>query len=265
MIMTAVNSLNSMRKVVLAFCIIITSISFGNSQSIIINEVNQAGQWVELYNASTTTTTNVSTWILCDFPRYDDISDLTIISGNMNMPPDSYLVISWPQNAQGGINANDGEVGLYVQTSNFGSPAFIRDYMQYGSGNQVRASVAVDAGVWNNPTAFVANAVTSGNSLEMSDQTATGPSDTGSSDWSEDSPTQGATNFPASCPSLLTINDDPISPDTYEAEIIESAGHVEDNGVQEVSFFAETEVRLLIDFSVDNGGIFVAQIQDCSD
>lgn len=262
--MTANNFLLFSRKFFIVCSFTFLTFNIVQAQNVIINEVNQAGQWVELYNASTTVTTNVSDWILCDFPRYDDISDLTIISGSMNMPPNSYLVISWAANGQGGINTNNGEVGLYIQTNNFGQPANIRDYMQYGTGNQVRASVAVNAGVWDNAATAVPNAVTSGNSLVMNNQSATGPGDTDSNDWGEAAPTQGASNFP-SCPALLTINDDPIAPGVYEAEVIQSAGRVEDNGTQEVSFFAENEVQLELDFTVDNGGILVAQIQDCSD
>ncbi len=112
--------------------IIICKIS---TESIIINEVNQAGQWVELYNASTTATTNVANWQLCNFPTYDVFTgnaDITILSGNTMMTPGSYLVLSWPK----GIDPmkTDGELALYVDGS-FGSATSMRDYMQYGSGN----------------------------------------------------------------------------------------------------------------------------------
>ncbi len=244
------------------------SLSFSDvlySQSIIINEVNQAGQWVELYNASTTATTNVANWQLCNFPTYDVFTgnaDITILSGNTMMTPGSYLVLSWPK----GIDPmkTDGELALYVDGS-FGSATSMRDYMQYGSGNHQRSGLAVGQGFWNSTTAFVPNATTPGNSLLMNDLMATGPTDTDSNDWAEGMSSQGAANSGVGmpCTPLLSLDANPIAPETYNAIQITSKGRIADNGVTITSFLAEQDIGLDNPFQVDDGGILIANIEDC--
>lgn len=237
-----------------------------NGQSIIINEVNQQGQWVELYNASITVTTDVSSWQLCNFPTYDVISgnlDVNIISGSTMMTPGSYLVLGWSK----GINSLDGELALYVDGS-FNTQSSIRDYMQYGSGNHQRAGFAVNEGYWDDITAFVPNAMGIGNSLLMTDGTAMDATDTDSSNWEEGTASQGSSNGGGNnnpCPQLLVLNDDPITPDTYRAIQIESAGRIAGGQLTlgETAFLAEDDIEMKEEFQVDNGGILIASIEDC--
>lgn len=243
--------------------ILLLQASLLSAQSIVINEVNQAGQWVELYNASSTMTTDVSSWQLCNFPTYDIISgniDVNIISGNTMMAPGSYLVLGWSK----GINSSSGELAIYVNGS-FSNASSMRDYMQYGSGSHARAGLAVGQGYWDDITAFVPNATTSGNSLLMNDLLASGPTDTDSNDWAEGMSSQGAANggFGMPCLPLLALNDNPISPETYNAIQITSTGRVADNGMTITSFLAEMDIAMDDPFQVDQGGILIANIEDC--
>ena len=48
---------------------------------IIINEVNISGNWVELYNAGTTTV-DISSYALCNRPRYRVVSATTSSGSN---------------------------------------------------------------------------------------------------------------------------------------------------------------------------------------
>lgn len=234
-----------------------------SAQGIIINEVNQAGQWVELYNASATETIDVSTWTLHDFPDSDSISstdDIRIISGNPVMGPQTYLVIEWTV-----ISAVDGEVALY-SFRDFPNPDALVDYMQYGNGHHRRAELATQKGVWDDPGAFVPNPSIAGSSLIMIDQFATGPQDTQSEDWSSASSSPGASNIGTAtrpCPPLLVLNNNPVVSATYRAQEIYSTGRIMNNGNMETSFLAEDNISLDDPFQVDGGGILIANIVDC--
>ena len=116
-----------------------------------INEISHgeiefmgATNWVELYNANDSEV-DVSSLILCDFPTYSVISSLTVLSGSTTMPAGGYLVLNWAN-----LDDEDAEVGLYQAnaTGDFGNADLMIDYMQYGTADHQRESVAVDAGLW---------------------------------------------------------------------------------------------------------------------
>lgn len=113
-------------------------------------DVQGASKWVELYNAGSAEVDVASYW-LCNFPAYEQISDLTVLEGNTTIPAGGYLVVAFDDTGDG-----DGEMGLYSGSS-FGSAADMVDYMQYGSAAHQREPVAVEAGVWT-AGAFVAAA-----------------------------------------------------------------------------------------------------------
>ena len=46
------------------------------------------------------------------------------------------------------LEASNGEVGLYAN-GNFGDPAAIRDYVEWGAGGHFRSTVAEAAGIWD--------------------------------------------------------------------------------------------------------------------
>jgi len=178
-----------MRVILLLLCFVFTKIDL-NSQ-IIINEVNIAGNWVELYNAGTTI--NISGYTLCNFPHYSAMTagDIDLISGDFMMEAGSFTVVTWDD-----INVfvTRGELGLYEVFGNFGSVTNIQDYMQWGTANQGRSGTAVGAGIWDNASTFLSIPTNPSNSLSLVVGTFTSGDDTDSMDWEERTPTQGAVN-----------------------------------------------------------------------
>jgi hypothetical protein len=80
-------------------------------------------------------------WSLCQRPSYIDVS-----SGGELAPGESVQV---PASAgYGGLDAGDGEIGLYTSSS-FGSADAIVSYVEWGDGGHGRSSVAVEAGIWD--------------------------------------------------------------------------------------------------------------------
>ena len=108
-----------------------------------INEVNPAGQWVELFNPGDEAV-DVSGYVLCNFPEYAPISGAEIVSGELVIPAGGYLVVRWDK-----FSASDGEVGIYSSGGAFGDASTLVDYMQYGSAGHKRETVGEEAGVWN--------------------------------------------------------------------------------------------------------------------
>lgn len=168
----------------LAFLFLFTS---STPAQVRLNEVGYLGvdfqgqaEWVELHNTGTESV-DVSSWFLCNFPVYQEIGNLAVLSGSMVIPAGGFLTVPFTALVS---TTNGAEVGLYLNSSNFGSAANILDYMQYGSANHQRESVAVSAGVWQD-NAFVPHAP-SGQSLAFDDSDGT---------WKANSPTPGAANF----------------------------------------------------------------------
>ncbi len=92
--------------------------------------------------------TDVSTdgWWVCQRPSYDELDAITVPAGGTAEIDVSAL----------GLTGSGGEIGVYTSNS-FGSADAIVAYVQWGSGDHGRASVAVDAGVWDDPAGFVDN------------------------------------------------------------------------------------------------------------
>lgn len=160
-----------------------------------INEVSYntdfqgSTRWVELYNAGTAEVPAADYW-LCNFPSYSRLGDLTVLDGNLNIPPDGYLVVTFDDLGEG-----DGMVGLYSSQA-FDNADAMLDFMQYGSAGHTRESVAVAAGVWDADT--FAEAVESGQTLSYF-----GAGANSGANWGAGQPTAGAEN------STPTAIDDP--------------------------------------------------------
>ncbi|MEM9258083.1 MAG: T9SS type A sorting domain-containing protein, partial [Bacteroidota bacterium] len=113
----------------------------GNLVGLIINEVAVDGM-IELFNGADTAV-NVSSYWLCNFPAYQQISQMNLECGELLIQPGEYTVIS----GFSGFDAADAELGLYTSSS-FGSSDAIISYLEWGSTGHQRSSVAVQAGVW---------------------------------------------------------------------------------------------------------------------
>jgi hypothetical protein len=107
-----------------------------------ISEVNPAGQWVELHNVGDAAV-DVSGYVLCNFPEYAPITAAEIVSGELVIPADGFLVVRWDK-----FGTDDGEVGIYSRGGEFGNSEAIVDYLQYGSAGHRRETVGEGAGVW---------------------------------------------------------------------------------------------------------------------
>ncbi len=132
------NASNSKTRIFLF--LLLFGFSFSQAQ-IVINEVKENGS-VELKNLGTSTV-DVSGYWLCDFPSYRQMSNLNVVSGNLNMPANSFLVVD----DFNFIDSADGELGLYT-TNSFSSSTALIDYIEWGSTGHQRSGVAVAAGIW---------------------------------------------------------------------------------------------------------------------
>jgi hypothetical protein len=110
------------------------------NNTITLNEISVDDK-VEIKNNGTMTI-NISSFYLCDFPAYAQLSSLTVESGSLILTPGSLVVVSgWT------IAGNDGELGLYTMPS-YTTASAMMDYVEWGSTGHTRSSVAQAAGIW---------------------------------------------------------------------------------------------------------------------
>ncbi len=119
-----------------------TIMSFVVNGQIVINEILPGGT-VELKNIGPETV-DVSTYWLCDFPRYEQIGDLNVRCGDALMEAGSIMAIDDFDT----LNENDGELALYIN-SGFSDPNNILHYVEWGSTGHGRSDEAVAAGIWS--------------------------------------------------------------------------------------------------------------------
>ena len=110
---------------------------------IVISEIKAPGS-VELKNIGKETV-DVSSYWLCDFPAYSQLSSssINVVNGSLSLAPNAIVEIS----GFNFISGDDGELGLYRNNS-FGSTASIVDYIEWGATGHRRASVAIEAETW---------------------------------------------------------------------------------------------------------------------
>ena len=179
--------------------------NFGDIQ---LNEVDPRNNWVELRNNGFEAI-DVSDFILCTFPSYSAISDLTIRAGSTTIEPGLFVVVEWDskRDADGVAATIDGEVGLYRPESfgDFSNPGNLLDYMAFGASQaSARAPVAVAAGLWSEAGVF-AEMVPEGFTLAFFDGFASREQA-----WGQGDPTEGEPNQP-----LSSDVDDPEVPAGY--------------------------------------------------
>jgi len=189
---------------------------------ILISEISVCEQQVELFNAGSTTV-DLSSWRLCNFPEYDDLGDaaaVTVINGSLMLTAGSYVTVEWSD-----IDIAAGELGLYLPTGGFGDPASIHDYVQYNSINNTRASVAVSAGVWDDAALDVTAPTGAGCSTIIAN--ATLPTTSNSTTWCEAATsTIDPAGANSSCDTGITC---PSAGDLIISEIMQNPSAVGDN------------------------------------
>ena len=95
---------------------------------------------------------NLEGWQLCQRPAYFGIGPVDVAAGETvhvatGSAPDLPGTVIESNGRLGQFGAGGGEIGLYVDSS-FGSASSIRSYVEWGSSNHGRSSVAVAAGIW---------------------------------------------------------------------------------------------------------------------
>jgi 1,4-alpha-glucan branching enzyme len=124
-------------KLCLLLCCV-ASLSWGQVR---ITEVNTTSGDITLTNMGGSVE-DVSVYWLCNFPAYDEISTLPLVSGSTMLMAGMSVTVTWSDAV-----AATGECGLY-NTNSFTSAAAIEDYMEWEVGGNTREFVAVSAGVW---------------------------------------------------------------------------------------------------------------------
>lgn len=95
---------------------------------------------------------NLEGWQLCQRPAYFGIGSVEVAAGETvhfatGSAPDVPGQVVESNGRFGRFSAGGGEIGLYVDNS-FASASSIRSYVEWGSTDHGRSSVAVAAGIW---------------------------------------------------------------------------------------------------------------------
>jgi hypothetical protein len=107
-----------------------------------INEIQPDSEnLVELKNMGGSVV-DVSSYQLCSFPTYNQIANLTVVSGSTIMAPGDILVLSGHN-----MGLVDGELALYMNTM-WTNSGMIVDYVEWGFSGHQRSIVAQGAGIW---------------------------------------------------------------------------------------------------------------------
>jgi len=145
-----------------------------------IASVSFGAPMVTIYNIGDEGGSLAGHW-LCQRPSYIELPDITLepgegvaisLGGNVFLPPPGLLTADGQFNV-GGVDGTSGELALY-SSNDFGSSDAIVSYVEWGTADHGRSSVAVGAGIWE-AGAFV---VTTGDSavIQITDFGDTGPS-----------------------------------------------------------------------------------------
>lgn len=130
-------------KIILCLGLIAFSLQDAYAQFRIV-EVDPSADTVTIKNYGATTQ-DIGAYRLCALFGYRTLSSqTTVVSGLLNLAPDAEVTVSSP----GFLNNTASDLGLYLPSGSFGSPAAMEDFMQYGSGGNGRESVAVSKGIW---------------------------------------------------------------------------------------------------------------------
>lgn len=110
---------------------------------IVINEIIPPST-VELRNLGAATV-NISAYTLCQFPSYNQLSNITqVCGGDLMIEGGAIIAVNVTYN----LSAANDELALYLMNGSFENPANIIDYVEWGTSGHTRSTVAVAAGIW---------------------------------------------------------------------------------------------------------------------
>ena len=130
-----------MKTFVFSLSVLLSSSLIAQS-NVRILAVNPTTHEVTLKNFGTVSQ-NVGTHFLCIFPDYKQISTMEVLSGSTNIAVNASLTVIWPDG-----HGTDGELGYYINSTNFAVGTNMRDYMEWGSTGHTRSALAVSQGYW---------------------------------------------------------------------------------------------------------------------
>lgn len=107
------------------------------SPPLVITAVDFAEEWVEITNISEDEY-SLEGHFLCNFPNYASIADLGTVAAGESVTVELSRI---------GARPISGEIGIYTD-SDFGNPDAMVTYVEWGTPNHARSTVAVEAGLW---------------------------------------------------------------------------------------------------------------------
>ncbi|NNF32782.1 MAG: T9SS type A sorting domain-containing protein, partial [Saprospiraceae bacterium] len=221
--------------------------------AVAISEINFNGD-IEIINTGSTSV-DISTMFLCQFPTYLLMSELTIVCGDdLILDPGEAVVVGSGLN----LSRADGELAIY-SGSNFTNSDFIVDYVEWGSSGHQRSNVAANAGIWG--VGDFIPAVSGNNSLLYD-----GSGDT-SGDWSEGTSSPCSSNvignggtaslqaFPNPASNFVILDiEDRNNNRTYQISVFDIYGNL----VISRNLQAQDERKLIVDDL--NSGRYIIQL-----
>ncbi|MCU0469244.1 MAG: DNRLRE domain-containing protein [Arcicella sp.] len=218
---------------------------------VLINEVNPQKKWVELYNPASTPV-NLNNYWIANGVTTQSLTNCTVLNGDLQLHANNYVVLNCS-----GISQNNGELALFNGNP---STAEMKDYVQYGSGNQQRANAAVTAQVWDNVNNFLpaitADTLThsvNGNNIYASGKT------TNSSSFVVQRQTPTLRNL--LCPPNLTLSGNIVEATYTTSGVFQVSGNV--GNISTIKLQSASYVQLNPNALVDSGAKFQAQIGGC--
>ena len=171
--------------------------------ALVISEIDLANNKIEIVNTGSTSI-NMSGYFFCNrftgSPFYPAITTALIDVPNSDgttllLAAGALLTF---QMTSGFIPDASGEVGLYLNNSNFGSAANMVDYVAWGA-NATRDSVASSKGIWGNGTFVTVSGIASGQTIQLGQ----GKAGNSVSDYSLAASTIGFNQVPEPATALL--------------------------------------------------------------
>lgn len=122
--------------------------SIPSAENIYINELNPNKKWIELFNPGPSAVDLTEYW-LANGSNILQITTLNILNGNRSIETGRFTVLGWNL-----ISSITGEIALFK-----GNPSLtgseLKDYIQYGTGNQANVNLAVSSSCWINASTFL--------------------------------------------------------------------------------------------------------------
>ena len=109
----------------------------GTSSPLAITKVDFDEEWVEITNVSDAEY-SLDGHFICNFPGYASIADVGRVAAGESFTVELSLI---------GAGSATGEIALYT-ASDFSNPDAMVTYVEWGTPNHARSSVAVQAGLW---------------------------------------------------------------------------------------------------------------------